>query len=67
MAMKMGMPVAFLVSDPKLCPTTAQNIMSVFILGVKKGQKLDYIHQAIVKPIVVYVPLVMQKVEKYRT
>jgi len=59
----MGIPVAFLVSDPRLCATKAK-----VNNRVRYPETInEYGHHAIMIPIVVYVPLVIQKVAKYLT
>jgi hypothetical protein len=68
--MYIGKPVAFFVSEPKLWESTCQNNggrKNQFERVSKETEKIENLHQAIMSPIMVYVPLVMQNVAKYRT
>jgi hypothetical protein len=65
-AMNIGMPVAFFVSDPRLCATKTAKEPRVSH-GDKKeplNRRMKHSHHAIIMPIVVYVPLVIQNVAK---
>ena len=60
MAMYIGIPVAFFVSEPRLCATarTGQHRTPY------PWRYIENAHQAMITPMVVYVPLVMQNVAK---
>lgn len=58
-AMNIGMPAAFFVSDPRLCATSSKCQKEHY------AKTHEYVHHAMMIPIVEYVPLVMQKLAKY--